>query len=365
MAGSDGSHLARTEEADDRALPRQHSRNGYSVFGSSIGCAEMRWEISIVLTREMFQATGRIMLLMIVTRKSLLLAAFVLPLRACVSAPNAAASKLPSPTSSRRILHADEQFAALERQYQATLGVFLLDTGSGDTVVWRADRRFAFCSTHKAFTAAAVLRTRDSDGMQQTIHYTAADLVPHSPVTSEHVDTGMTLAALCDAAIRQSDNTAANLLFAQLGGPVGFQRILREIGDEVSRSDRIEPDLNSAIPEDDRDTTTPAAFGGTLQRVALGDWLPESKRATLKDWMAGNTVTDALIRAGLPEGWSVADKSGGGDYGTRNDIGIINRPQRAPIVLAVMSTKPNGQPDSEWDDALVAAATRVAIATAK
>jgi beta-lactamase class A len=303
------------------------------------------------------------MLLMTLTRKSVLLAAMAMPLAACAAAPSTAASKSPSSVQSARRLRADEQFTALERQHQASVGVFMLDTGSGDTVSWRADRRFAFCSTHKVFTAAAVLHAKDNDVMGEVIHYTVDDLVPHSPVTSEHVDTGMTLTALCDAAIRQSDNTAANLLFAQLKGPAGFQRALHDIGDAITRSDRTEPNLNTAVPGDDRDTTTPAAFAGTLQKIVRGDWLTASKRVTLLDWMSDNAITDTLIRAGLPEGWSVADKSGGGDYGTRNDIGIIDRPKGAPIVLAVMSTKPDGQPDSEWDDALIAAATRAAIAT--
>uniref|UniRef100_A0A942Y8F5 Class A beta-lactamase n=1 Tax=Neobacillus citreus TaxID=2833578 RepID=A0A942Y8F5_9BACI len=305
---------------------------------------------------------------MTISRKALLVALAAAPLAAC-SGPTdrpgrAGTAASPTPTrSTTRRLRADDRFAELEDRYGAVLGVHLLDTGSGDTVRWRADRRFASCSTHKVFTAAEVLRDRDDAGMREVVAFTTDDLVDHSPVTSGAVGTGASWAVLCEAAVRQSDNTAANLLFTSLGGPSGFQRRLRDLGDTTTRSDRVETDLNTAVPGDERDTTTPDAIAESLRVVALGERLPVAKRRRLVGWMSGNALTDTLIRAGLPDGWTVADKSGAGGYGTRNDIGVVERPGGAPIVLAVFSTRPDAGSDAGYDDALVAEAARAAVDT--
>ncbi|MFF5703840.1 class A beta-lactamase [Streptomyces sp. NPDC012794] len=258
---------------------------------------------------------------------------------------------------------AGRAFAALERQFDARLGVYAVDTGSGRTVQYRPDERFAYCSTHKALSAAAVLQRNTLEELEAVVRYGPADLVAHSPVTEQHVDTGMPLRALCDAAIRYSDNTAANLLLDELGGPKGLQSALAVLGDTTTRADRYETDLNEAAPGDLRDTSTPRALAADLRAYVLGDVLGAGKRALLTDWLKRNTTGGALIRAGVPATWEVGDKTGGGGYGTRNDIAVAWPPGATPLVIAVLSSR--GTPDAAYDDALIArAATTVVTALA-
>jgi beta-lactamase class A len=269
-------------------------------------------------------------------------------------APTTAA---PSPTPTAPASPAD--FTALESTFDARLGVYAVDTGTGEEVAFRADERFAYASTFKALAAAAVLQQSDAADLARVVTYSSDDLITHSPVTELHVDDGMALSAVAEAAVRFSDNTAGNLLLSELGGPEGFTAALAALGDDVTQSVRWEAGLNDGVPGDPRDTTSPRAFATDLREFALGDALSTDERSTLVGWMSGNATGDTLIRAGVPEGWVVADKSGSGGYGVRNNIAVVWPPDSAPIVLAVMSTR--GAPDATRDDALIAQAAAVAM----
>jgi beta-lactamase class A len=255
---------------------------------------------------------------------------------------------------------ASAAFTDLETQYDARLGVYALDTGTGKTVTFRADERFAYASTHKVLSAGAILADNSLDDLDQVVRYTQADLVPYSPITEKHVDTGMPLRDVIAAALQYSDNTAANLMFRQLGGPAALGKALIDIGDRTTHVARIEPDLNEAMPGDTRDTITPKAIASDLRKFALGNALPKAKRALLTGWLQGNTTGANLIRAGVPSDWIVGDKTGSGGYGTRNDIAVLWPGSRAPIVLAVMSSK--SIEGAKYDDALIAAAAKEAVA---
>ncbi|MGE6375805.1 class A beta-lactamase [Peribacillus muralis] len=247
-------------------------------------------------------------------------------------------------------------FAKLEEKFDAKLGIFALDTGTNQTVTYYPDERFAYASTHKALAVGALLQQKSIKDLDQRITYTSEDLVNYNPITEKHVDTGMTLKELSDASIRYSDNTAGNLILKQLGGPAGFKKALKEMGDDVTSPERIEPDLNEVNPGETHDTSTPRALASSLQAFTLGDALPKEKREILIDWMKRNTTGDALIRAGVPKDWEVADKTGAGSYGTRNDIAIIWPPKGDPIVLAVLSSR--DKKDAEYNDKLIAEATK-------
>ena len=278
------------------------------------------------------------------------------PASAAASAPGAAAPSTDPATDPATA----RAFASLERRYDARLGITAVDTGSGRTLVHRAGERFAFASTVKVFIAAAVLDGSSDADLATVVHYDRGDLLEYAPVTSEHVDTGMTVRELIDAALRSSDNTAANLLVERLGGPDAVERWLRGIGDRTTRVDRVEPDLNQATPGDRRDTTTPERLAADLRAVLLGDVLDAADRRVLRDAMLGNTTGAATIRAGVDPSWRVADKTGTASYGVRNDIAVVTPPGRAPIVLVVMTSRADAA--AEPSDALVAAATRAAVA---
>ncbi|MFD0147446.1 MULTISPECIES: class A beta-lactamase [unclassified Streptomyces] len=251
------------------------------------------------------------------------------------------------------------RFRALERNYGARLGVYAVDTGSGREVAYNDGARFPYASTFKALAAGAVLRENPGDGMKRVVTYSRDDLVAHSPVTERHVATGMTLAELCDAAVRYSDNTAANLLLDRIGGPEGLQATLAGLGDGVTRMERREPGLNEWTPGATRDTSTPRALARSLRTFVLGDALRPREREALTTWLRTNVTGAELIRAGVPEDWTVGDKTGAGStYGTRNDIAVLWPPGRAPIVLAVLSNRLTA--DAAYDNRLIAEAATAA-----
>ncbi|WP_150254139.1 class A beta-lactamase [Nocardiopsis deserti] len=252
-----------------------------------------------------------------------------------------------------------DEFADLEEEFDARLGVYAVDTGTGEEVAHRPDERFAYCSTHKAFTAALVLQQNTPEEMEEVVTYDADDVFGHSPVTGQHVDTGLPLVEVADAAVRYSDNTAANLLFDELGGPDGFEEAMEEMGDDVIEADRVEPGLSRWTPGDTRDTSTPRAMAESLREFTLGDALPEDRREVLTRMLVDNLTGDELIRAGVPEDWRVGDKTGNGSYGTRNDIAVLWPPEGDPIVLAVMSSRETE--DAEYDNALIAGAAEVVV----
>ncbi len=192
------------------------------------------------------------------------------------------------------------------------------------------------------------------------ITYDASQLQAYAPVASQHVATGVTVVALIAAATTQSDNTAANLLEAQLGGPSGLQAQLRRVGDPTTDVDRYEPALSTAAPGDRRDTSTPRALATDLRRFVLGGLLTSSRAHELAALLVANTTGDPFIRAGVPASWRVGDKTGNGDWGTRNDIAVVWPPDHAPIVIALLSHR--GAQDSSSADALLADATRVVVA---
>jgi beta-lactamase class A len=257
----------------------------------------------------------------------------------------------------------NHSFAKLEKEFDAKLGIYALDTGTNQTITYRSDDRFAFASTSKSLAVGALLRNNSLEAIDQRITYTHEDLSNYNPITEKHVDTGMTLKELADASVRYSDSTAHNLILKQLGGPSEFEKILREIGDTVTNSARLEPELNEVNPGETHDTSTPEAIAKTLQSFTLGTVLSPEKRELLVDWMKRNTTGDNLIRAGVPKGWEVADKTGAGSYGTRNDIAIIWPPNKKPIVLAILSN--HDKEDAKYDDKLIAEATKIVLNTLK
>ena len=265
-------------------------------------------------------------------------------------------SSSPSEPSGSRVRAA---FRELEATYGARVGVHAVDTATGRTVQHRGDERLPYASTVKVLAAGAVLDELSPAEQRARVRWTAGDLVEHSPVTEQHLGDGLTAEQLVEAAVVESDNTAANLLFELLGGPAALEERLRERGDAETSVDRVEPFLNSAVPGDVRDTTTPRALATTFASYVVGDVLPAADRRLLVGSLLRSTTGTGLVRAGVPAGWEVGDKSGTAAYGTRNDVAVVTPPGRAPWVVAVLTTRTEG---AEPSDALVAAATRVVVA---
>jgi beta-lactamase class A len=240
--------------------------------------------------------------------------------------------------------------AALETKSKGRLGVAILFP-SGQRITHRADERFPMCSTFKFLAAALVLQRVDQgkEHLDRAIPYSKADLVTYSPETEKHIGTtgssmtgaaSMSIADLCKAAVTLSDNTAANLLLSSFGGPPAITAFARSLGDTMTRLDRNETTLNESIPGDPRDTTTPTAMLRNLQTILLGSVLSAASRDQLTQWLLACQTSAAKFRAGLPKDWKVADKTGSGDHGSNNDIGILYPPGNAkPILVASYLTE--------------------------
>ncbi|MGU3500351.1 class A beta-lactamase [Mycobacterium sp. C31M] len=239
-----------------------------------------------------------------------------------------------------------EQIRDLEARHNAFIGVYGVNLDSGLSVRNRAGEQFALCSTFKTYAAALVLR-RVAEGelsLEKPVFVDPAGIIANSPVTEERAGGQMTLAELSQAALQRSDNLAANLLLATLGGPRAITDFARSIGDTATRLDRWELELNSAIPGDPRDTSTPEALGSGYRNLLAGDALPPAQRDLLDGWMRANQTSS--MRAGLPPDWTTADKTGSGDYATTNDVGIAYGPGGTRVLLSIMTRTQSADPEA-------------------
>ena len=245
-------------------------------------------------------------------------------------------------TTARAAETNDPRIAAIERRAGGRIGVYAIDTGSGQTIAHRAHDRFPMCSTFKVLAVSAVLARVDegNEDLSRRVAIADADLLAYAPIAKAHLQLGsMTIAELCAAAIEWSDNTAANLLLHSLLGPAHVTAFARKIGDPVTRLDRDEPSLNTAIPGDERDTTEPAAMVADLRALVLGTALKPASRTRLQTWMLQCQTGKTKLQRDLPKSWRTGDKTGSGDHNTSNDIAIMWPPDRAPIVVAAYFTR--------------------------
>ncbi len=238
------------------------------------------------------------------------------------------------------------QLAATARQEEqrlnARVGVAVIYIADNTSVSYRGNERFPLDSTFKSLLCAALLHAADNEKvtLTESIQFTKAQLVAYSPVTEKFLaPLSMNWKQLCEAALRYSDNTAANLIMKKTGGPTGLTNFLRGTGDNISRIDRFEPELNSAIPGDERDTTTPLAVSKTLYKLVLGDILLPASRQQLSQWMQDDKVADALLRSVMPTGWKIADKTGAGDNGSRSIISVVWPKKHPPLIVSVYITQ--------------------------
>lgn len=269
--------------------------------------------------------------------------------------PSASHSAAPS------VVDVSAQLKALEGQFDAKVGVSAVDTATGRTVEYRENQRFGYASTLKAFAAAEMLATVPAATRQATVTWTQADVTAagYTPVTGKHLQDGLSLDALAEAAVRDSDNEAQNLVLASIGGPRGLDAALERLGDKITDVVHTEPALNTLTPGSTADTTTPAAFTADLRALTGPDYLSAAQKTQWIDWMSGNATGNTLIRAGAPTGWTVADKSGGAG-GIRNDIAIVTGPgEKKPILITILTQKNN--PAAKYDDALVAQAAHIVL----
>jgi len=238
----------------------------------------------------------------------------------CLSATEAVAVRSGNEPDSVRLIKQQEEML------NARIGAVALNPDGRLIIAYRGNEHFPLNSTHKVFLCAALLRNAEKGklNLADKIFVRKTDIVPYSPITEKYIyPAALNWRQLCSAAISYSDNTAANLISAELGGPSAATQFFRDLGDKTTQLNRYEPDLNSAVPGDKRDTTTPLAVARDLRIALFGDILQEKSRQELTQWMRDDAVADDLLRKTLPQGWIIADKSGAGGYGSRSIIAAV------------------------------------------
>ena len=255
---------------------------------------------------------------------------------------------------------AQKKLATLEISFVGKIGVYALNTNNGEIIDYRADQRFPVQSTLKLIGVAALLKQSGSDKnlLQEKIYYTSKDLTPWHPITGKYLSSGMTLEALSEAAVTYSDNPAMNLIIKKLGGPASITNFAHSIGNQSFNIEHYEENLNSN-PHDLQDTSTPKDMAISVQKLTLGDALTPTQQTQLITWMKNDTVGYKRMRAGVPLGWTVADKTGSGDYGVANDIGILWSPLCKPIVLAIYTVQ--DKKTAKRRDDIVASTTSIVL----
>ena len=250
----------------------------------------------------------------------------------------------------------------LEERHGGRLGVAALDVGSQRRVSWRGQERFAFCSTFKVFLAVATLERvqREEEQLDRAVAVTRADMIPHAPVTEKAIGRTLTIRELMQAAVEVSDNPAANILIREMGGIAVWRSWWPTFGDTTTVISRLEPDLNTALPNDPRDTCLPDQTIANIRELAFSDRLTPEHDQLISGWLTASPTGPNRIKAGVPQGWTVAHKTGTGSNGGTNDIGMLTPLSGSPVLLAAYFT---GAPEATDDqrDAVIAEATRRAL----
>ncbi|HJO92422.1 MAG TPA: class A beta-lactamase [Victivallales bacterium] len=256
-----------------------------------------------------------------------------------------------------------EKFKNIESRYGVKLGVAAINSANNEKVQYNADDRFPFCSTGKVFVVSSVLfkSMSNPDILKKKIKISSqvVEKSGYAPITKKYIGKNMSVTDLCKAAIEYSDNAATNLLVKYIVDRDGVNEYAKFIGDNTFRLDRSEPSLNSATPGDIRDTTTPDAMAKSLNKLILGNLFEGRQKELLISWLKGNTTGDKKIRAGVPKGWIVGDKTGGGSYGVNNDIGVVWPPDGKPIIIVLFSR--TNDKDAKRNDKVIAEATSIIV----
>ena len=250
----------------------------------------------------------------------------------------------------------------LEERHGGRLGVAALDVGSQHRLSWRGQERFAFCSTFKAFLAVATLQRvqRDEEQLDRAVAVTRADMIPHAPVTEKAIGRTLTIRELMQATVEVSDNPAANILIREMGGIAVWRSWWPTFGDTTTVISRLEPDLNTAVPNDPRDTCLPDQTVANIRELAFSDRLTPEHDQLISGWLTASPTGPSRIKAGVPQGWTVAHKTGTGSNGATNDIGMLTPVSGSPVLLAAYFTGAAEATDDQRD-AVIAEATRRAL----
>ncbi|MDT0755548.1 BlaZ-like penicillin-hydrolyzing class A beta-lactamase [Mammaliicoccus sciuri] len=238
----------------------------------------------------------------------------------------------------------------VEDKYDANIGVYALNTATDEEITFNEDKRFAYASTFKAVSSAMLLEKTPHNELNKKVHVSKEDIVPYSPVLEKFINKDITIKKLIEATMLYSDNTANNMIIEELGGYKEVNKRLKSLDDKTTKPSRMEPELNNYDPKNNRDTSTPQAFGKTLNKLINDGRLSKENKAFLIDLMINNKSGDTLIKKGAPKNFKVADKSGQAiTYASRNDVALVYpKGESKPIVLVIFTNK-EGKTDKPND----------------
>ncbi|KTT85762.1 BlaZ-like penicillin-hydrolyzing class A beta-lactamase [Mammaliicoccus sciuri] len=238
----------------------------------------------------------------------------------------------------------------VEDKYDANIGVYALNTATDKEITFNEDKRFAYASTFKAVSSAMLLEKIPHNKLNKKVHVSKEDIVPYSPVLEKFINKDITIKKLIEATMLYSDNTANNMIIEELGGYKEVNKRLKSLDDKTTKPSRMEPELNNYDPKNNRDTSTPQAFGKTLNKLINDGRLSKENKTFLIDLMINNKSGDTLIKKGAPKNFKVADKSGQAiTYASRNDVAFVYpKGESKPIVLVIFTNK-EGKTDKPND----------------
>lgn len=238
----------------------------------------------------------------------------------------------------------------VEDKYDANIGVYALNTATDEEITFNEDKRFAYASTFKAVSSAMLLEKTPHNELNKKVHVSKEDIVPYSPVLEKFINKDITIKKIIEATMLYSDNTANNMIIEELGGYKEVNKRLKSLDDKTTKPSRMEPELNNYDPKNNRDTSTPQAFGKTLNKLINDGRLSKENKAFLIDLMINNKSGDTLIKKGAPKNFKVADKSGQAiTYASRNDFAFVYpKGESKPIVLVIFTNK-EGKTDKPND----------------
>ncbi|MEB7396842.1 BlaZ-like penicillin-hydrolyzing class A beta-lactamase [Mammaliicoccus sciuri] len=238
----------------------------------------------------------------------------------------------------------------VEDKYDANVGVYALNTATDEEITFNEDKRFAYASTFKAVSSAMLLEKTPHNELNKKVHVSKDDIVPYSPVLEKFINKDITIKKLIEATMLYSDNTANNMIIEEVGGYKEVNKKLKSLEDKTTKPSRMEPELNNYDPKSNRDTSTPQAFGITLNKIINDGRLSKENKTFLIDLMIHNKSGDTLIKKGAPKNFKVADKSGQAiTYASRNDVAFVYpKGESKPIVLVIFTNK-EGKTDKPND----------------
>lgn len=285
-------------------------------------------------------------------RRALLVGAGALSVAGCQSETISAAAPA---AAAERLVALD--FGALEERFKGRMGFAFASEGVRGG--WRENERFVYCSTFKMYLAAAMMIRAQSglEDLSRAVPVTQADMISHAPITQKAVGRTLTLTELMKGTVEESDNPAANILIREMGGLDAMRQFYRDLDDSTTRVDRLEPEMNRL--DGDKDTILPSQSVRNIERLILSNTSPlnaEMKRLLL-EWMVATPTGQARLKAGVPQGWTVAHKTGTGGYGPANDIGVLYPVEGAPITVAAYFHG-SDQSSADQREAAIAEATR-------